>query len=186
MIYIAFNKPYRVLSQFKPMEGKSDLREFVQLKEKPTAIGRLDFDSEGLLLMTDDLSFRHRVTSPSSEIEKEYLVQVEGIPEESDLDKLRKGITTSGEIYLPAKAKIISEPEFLWERNPPIRFRKEKPTSWISVIIIQGKNRQVRKMTAAIGFPTLRLIRLRVGNISLDGLKPSEFRYFQKKDFKNK
>ena len=116
------------------------------------------------------------MTDPEEKIEKEYFVQVEGIPKEVDLAKFTKGIQTQTEYYKPAKATLIAEPEFLWERNPPIRKRQSIPTSWLSIIIREGKNRQVRKMTSFIGFPTLRLIRVRIGNISLEKLKPGEFR----------
>jgi 23S rRNA pseudouridine2457 synthase len=116
------------------------------------------------------------MTDPEEKIEKEYLVQVEGIPKEEDLLQFKKGIRTQAEIYKPAKAKLLVEPDFLWERNPPIRKRLNIPTSWLSIIIREGKNRQVRKMTAAIGFPTLRLIPIRVGDIMLGVLKPGEFK----------
>lgn len=120
------------------------------------------------------------MTDPEEKIEKEYIVQVEGIPKTDDLQKFAKGIRTQTENYKPAKVSLISEPEFLWERNPPIRKRQSIPTSWLSIIIREGKNRQVRKMTAFIGFPTLRLIRVRIGKISLENLKPGEFRNISK------
>jgi 23S rRNA pseudouridine2457 synthase len=176
MIYLAFNKPFQVLSQFKPLDDKVTLAEYIKLPEKPRAVGRLDYDSEGLILLSDDNSYIQKMTDPKQKIEKEYLVQVEGIPSLNDLSKFEKGIQTQTEIYKPAKATLIKEPEFLWERNPPIRQRLSIPTSWISVIIREGKNRQVRKMTAFIGFPTLRLIRVRIGKIKLGELKPGEFR----------
>lgn len=176
MIYLAFNKPFQVLSQFKPLDDKKTLADYIRLPEKPKAVGRLDYDSEGLLLLSNDIRFIQKMTDPKKEIEKEYLVQVEGIPKENDLEKFKKGIRTETEFYKPAKAFLSSEPEFLWDRNPPIRERKNIPTSWLRVIIREGKNRQVRKMTAAIGFPTLRLIRFRIGNILLDDLNPGEWR----------
>lgn len=176
MIYLAFNKPFQVLSQFKPLDDKATLADYIHLPEKPKAVGRLDYDSEGLLLLSDDIRFIQKMTDPEEKIEKEYLVQVEGIPNAEDLLKFTKGIRTQTESYKPAKANLIQEPEFLWERNPPIRKRLAIPTSWLSIIIREGKNRQVRKMTAFIGFPTLRLIRLRIGNIQLEKLQPGEFR----------
>ena len=176
MIYLAFNKPFQVLSQFKPLDEKKTLSDYIQLPEKPRAVGRLDYDSEGLLLLSDDIRYIQKMTDPEEKIEKEYLVQVEGIPKEEDLLQFKKGIRTQTEIYKPAKAKLLVEPDFLWERNPPIRKRLNIPTSWLSIIIREGKNRQVRKMTAAIGFPTLRLIRIRVGDIMLGVLKPGEFK----------
>lgn len=176
MIYLAFNKPFQVLSQFKPLDDKKTLADYIRLPEKPKAVGRLDYDSEGLLLLSNDIRFIQKMTDPDKEIEKEYLVQVEKIPTEEDLAKFNKGIRTQSESYKPAIAILTDAPDFLWERNPPIRKREKIPTSWIRVIIREGKNRQVRKMTAAIGFPTLRLIRIRIGNISLGNLKPGEYR----------
>ncbi|MBK8394115.1 MAG: pseudouridine synthase [Leptospiraceae bacterium] len=180
MIYLAFNKPFQVLSQFKPLDDKVTLTEYIHIPEKPKAVGRLDYDSEGLLLLSDDIRFIQKMTDPEEKIEKEYIVQVEGIPKTDDLQKFAKGIRTQTENYKPAKVSLISEPEFLWERNPPIRKRQSIPTSWLSIIIREGKNRQVRKMTAFIGFPTLRLIRVRIGKISLENLKPGEFRNISK------
>ncbi len=180
MIYLAFNKPFQVLSQFKPLDNKATLAEYIRLPEKPKAIGRLDYDSEGLLLLSDDIRFIQKMTDPEEKIEKEYLIQVEGIPKEDDLLKFTKGIRTQTEFYKPAQASIVKEPEFLWERNSPIRKRLAIPTAWLSIIIREGKNRQVRKMTAFIGFPTLRLIRIRIGNILLGNLKPGEYRKFSK------
>ncbi len=175
-IYLAFNKPFQVLSQFKEEGEKTTLKEFIKLPEKPKAVGRLDFDSEGLLLLTNDNSFLTKYTDPKKEIEKEYYAQVEGELNLSKLKDLEKGIQTSSEYYRPAIVKSIEEPSWLWKRNPPIRVRKSIPTFWISLIISEGKNRQVRKMTAHIGYPTLRLIRVRIGKIKLENLKPGEFR----------
>ncbi len=176
MIYIAFNKPFNVLSQFKPLDGKTTLSEFLKFPERPSAVGRLDYDSEGLLLLTNDERFTFHYTNPKLKIEKEYYVQVEGIFEEEKIKLLRKGIQTQTESYAPAKVKHIEEPEWLWERTPPIRVRKSIPTFWLSLTISEGKNRQVRKMTAHIGYPTLRLIRVRVGKYKLENLLPSEYR----------
>lgn len=176
MIYLAFNKPFNVLSQFKPLDNKATLKDYIQLPEKPKAVGRLDYDSEGLILLSNDEDFIWEATNPKLGIQKEYYTQVEKIPTETDLDKFKEGIQTQTEYYKPCKYRIIEEPDFLWERIPPIRVRKSIPTSWISLIITEGKNRQVRKMTAFIGFPALRLIRVRIGSIKLDGLMPGEYK----------
>jgi 23S rRNA pseudouridine2457 synthase len=176
MKYIIFNKPFNILSQFKEVEGKENLKNFINLKEKPKAVGRLDFDSEGLLILTNDIEFSNYITHPANKIEKEYHVQVEGSPTEKDLQPIFLGIQTNSEFYKPAKAELITEPNYLWERTPPIRFRKNIPTSWLKLILREGKNRQVRKMTAFIKFPTLRLVRYRIGKITIDDLKPGEWR----------
>lgn len=176
-VYIAFNKPFYVMSQFKPIENKKTLLDYIQIPEMPKAVGRLDYDSEGLLLLSNNSKFLYKMTHPNNHVEKEYIVQVENIPKESDLIPLKKGLKTISESYLPCKIEIIPEPNFLWERNPPIRFRKNIPTSWLRIILKEGKNRQVRKMTAFIGFPTLRLIRLRIDNIPLGDLQPGQFKY---------
>lgn len=178
MIYIQFNKPYFVLSQFKEEENKLTLKNFIHHPSKPTAAGRLDYDSEGLLLLTDDKNFLRYVTDPGQKLEKEYHVQIEGTPKKSDLIPIFEGLNTQNISYQPAIAEMIPEPVYLWERNPPIRFRKNKPTSWLRIVIREGKNRQVRKMTAAIGFPTLRLIRYRIGRLVLQNLSPGEWREF--------
>ena len=185
-IYLAFNKPYQVLSQFKELDEKRTLKDFILHQNKPKAVGRLDYDSEGLLLLSDDDGFIGELTSPKSHIEKEYIVQVEGIPKETDLEKLRNGIRTNSEIYRPCVAEIIQEPDFLWKRNPPIRVRKTIPDSWLKIVIEEGKNRQVRKMTAFIGFPALRLIRVRIGNLKIGNLLPGEYKNLSKKDILRK
>ncbi|MCE9501804.1 MAG: pseudouridine synthase [Leptospira sp.] len=182
MIYIAFNKPFQVLSQFKELDGKANLKNFIALPEKPKAAGRLDYDSEGLLFLSDDDQFIYNITNPSREIEKEYLTQVEGTPAKSDLKKFESGIITQTENYAPGTAEIIPQPEFLWERTPSIRVRKNIPTTWLRIVISEGKNRQVRKMTAHIGFPTLRLIRVRIGKYTLGNLEPGKFRYISKRE----
>ncbi len=170
------------MSQFKELDGKVTLKEFISHSAKPKAVGRLDYDSEGLLLLSDDDRFIRELTSPKSHIEKEYFVQVEGSPQHEDIVKLTKGIKTLKEQYASCKAEIIEEPTWLWKRNPPIRYRKNIPTSWVKVILQEGKNRQVRKMTAFIGYPALRLIRVRIGNLSLGHLKPGESKLIEKKD----
>ena len=176
MKYIILNKPFNILSQFKEVEGKENLKKFINIREKPRAVGRLDFDSEGLLILTDDIEFSNFITHPENKIEKEYHVQVEGCLTENDLKPIFLGIQTNSEYYKPARAELIAEPPYLWERIPPIRFRKSIPTSWLKLILREGKNRQVRKMTAFIKFPTLRLVRYRIGKITIEDLKPGEWR----------
>lgn len=175
-IYLAFHKPFLVVSQFAPLEDKVTLSEYLHFPEKPKAVGRLDHDSEGLLLLSNDEDFIRKYTNPNSNKEKEYWVQVENIPNKTDLIKLEKGLKTTSESYLPCKAELIEEPSRLWSRTPPIRFRKNIPTAWVKLIIREGKNRQVRKMTAFIGFPTLRLIRYRIDKWTLDDLSPGEWK----------
>ncbi len=166
---VVFNKPYGVLSQFTP-EGKwRALNEYIAIKDVYVA-GRLDADSEGLLLLTDDGRLQARIADPKHKLEKTYWAQVEGIPDEAALDRLRAGIALSDFTARPAKVKLIEEPAGLWRRDPPIRYRAAIPTSWLEIRIAEGKNRQVRRMTAAIGYPTLRLIRAAIGKLSLQGL----------------
>ncbi len=163
--YIIFNKPFGVLSQFTSDIHRT-LNEF-NLPKEVYAVGRLDKDSEGLLLLSNDGPF---IKNFLDKHEREYLAQVEGIPKEEDLEQLRSGIMIKTGPTLPCKIELVSTPN-LWERNPPIRFRKNKPTSWIRLILKEGKNRQVRRMTAAIGYPTLRLVRTRVGILDIQNLK---------------
>jgi 23S rRNA pseudouridine2457 synthase len=182
MIYIALNKPFQVLSQFKEQDDKLTLKEFIKFKEKPKAVGRLDYDSEGLLLLSNDNSFIYQITSPKNKIEKEYYVQLEGEANLKKLKELENGIQTKTETYLPAKVNLIEEPSWLWERNPPIRVRNSIPTFWASICVREGKNRMIRKMTAFIGFPTLRLIRYRIGKLKLDSIPTGKYILIQKKD----
>lgn len=172
---ILFNKPYGVLSQFTSEDGHPGLKEFIPLAGVYAA-GRLDADSEGLLILTDDGRLQHRLTDPKHKLAKTYWVQVEGEPDEAALAQLRQGLDLGDFFTRPAQARLIEAPADLWPRNPPVRFRKSVPTSWLELTIAEGKNRQVRRMTAKVGFPTLRLIRARIGDYVLDGLAPGEWR----------
>lgn len=174
---VVFNKPYGVLSQFTP-EGKwRSLAEFITVKDVYVA-GRLDADSEGLLILTDDGKLQAKIAEPRHKLEKTYWAQVEGVPQESDLERLRAGIRLTDFTAQPARVQLIEEPAGLWQREPPIRYRAAIPTSWLEIRIAEGKNRQVRRMTAAIGYPTLRLIRAAVGRLDLAGLACGEWRLF--------
>ncbi|ANG63155.1 pseudouridine synthase [Marinobacterium aestuarii] len=171
---ILFNKPFQVLTQFTDDQGRKTLAKFIRQKDVYAA-GRLDYDSEGLLLLTDDGALQHQLSHPRHKMEKTYLAQVEGEVSEAALAALRKGVELKDGFTAPAKAERVEDPK-LWQRHPPIRQRAEIATSWIELRITEGKNRQVRRMTAAVGFPTLRLIRTAIGRWSLDGLKPGEYR----------
>jgi 23S rRNA pseudouridine2457 synthase len=169
---VLFNKPFGVLSQFTDTRSPSPrptLSAFIDVPGVYPA-GRLDRDSEGLLILTDDGKLQARISDPKHKLTKTYLVQVEGTPIEADLQALRNGVTLKDGPTRPAKVQLI-DPPTLWERDPPVRFRKSVPDTWLKVIISEGRNRQVRRMTAHIGFPTLRLVRWQVGDWTLDGLE---------------
>jgi 23S rRNA pseudouridine2457 synthase len=171
---ILFNKPFRVMSQFSPCDDKRTLADFINIPAVYPA-GRLDYDSEGLLLLTDDGLLQHRIAHPAHKQPKRYWVQVEGVASDEQIDQLRRGVALSDGPTLPARVRRIDEPA-LWERDPPIRVRQSVPTCWLEIIISEGRNRQVRRMTAAVGLPTLRLVRTAIGDWSLDDLKPGEWR----------
>lgn len=176
MTLILFNKPYGVLSQFTDEgSGKPTLKDYIALPGVYPA-GRLDFDSEGLLVLTDDGREQARISDPRHKLEKTYWAQVEGIPDAQALNALRRGVDLKDGRTRPARVRPIAEPEGLWPRDPPIRYRKSVPDSWIELTITEGRNRQVRRMTAAVGHPTLRLIRARIGEWTLDGLAPGTWR----------
>jgi 23S rRNA pseudouridine2457 synthase len=175
---IALNKPYGVLCQFtdRSEPPRRTLAGFIRVADVYPA-GRLDFDSEGLVLLTDDGALARRLTDPRHATAKTYLVQVEGLPSEHPLRQLRKGVLLNDGPTLPAQAQLLAQaPDWLWPRDPPVRFRKSVPDAWIELTIREGRNRQVRRMTAAVGLPTLRLIRTRIGDVALDGLAPGESR----------
>lgn len=172
---LLFNKPYGVICQFSRDGLHPTLADYIVLPDFYPA-GRLDTDSEGLLVMTDDGKLQHRITDPRHKLPKTYWVQVEGLASETVLAQLRAGIKLSDYTTQPAQACAMDEPQGLWPRDPPIRFRQSIPTSWIKLTICEGKNRQVRRMTAAVGLPTLRLIRYQVGDWTLDGIESGQWR----------
>jgi 23S rRNA pseudouridine2457 synthase len=174
---ILFNKPYLVLCQFTDPEGRPTLADYVPIQDIYAA-GRLDYDSEGLVLLTDSGALQERISDPRHKLPKIYWAQVEGIPDDKALSRLAGGVKLKDGPTLPARARIIDEPA-LWERTPPVRFRKEIPTTWLEIILTEGRKRQVRHMTAAVGHPTLRLVRVAVGEWQVGKLKPGEWKEVQ-------
>ena len=171
---ILFNKPFDVLTQFTDRAGRNTLSSYVPVRDVYPA-GRLDRDSEGLVLLTDDGELQHRLTDPHHKLPKAYWVQVDGTPDDDALECLRTGIMLDGKCTRPAKVRRISAPS-LWPRDPPIRARKNIPTSWLEITLTEGRNRQLRRMTAAVGHPTLRLVRHAIGDYRLNGLMPGEWK----------
>ncbi|WP_337053207.1 pseudouridine synthase [Pseudoxanthomonas sp. USHLN014] len=177
---IAFNKPFNVLCQFTDRSAtpRPTLAGF-GLPKDVYAAGRLDYDSEGLLLLTDDGALAHRLTDPRHKQDKTYWVQVEGTPQPAQLQALREGVVLNDGPTLPARAARLDPPPALWPRDPPVRVRKTVPDAWLALTLREGRNRQVRRMTAAVGLPTLRLVRVAMGGIALDGLQPGQWRVVQ-------
>ena len=175
MRLILLNKPFQVLPQFTSPDARRCLRDFIPLHGVYPA-GRLDYDSEGLLLLTDFGPWQARISQPCSPFPKVYLAQVEGVADDASLRRLGDGVMLNDGPTLPARARSVPEPDWLWIRDPPIRVRKAIPTSWIELELREGRNRQVRRMTAAVGHPTLRLVRLSVGPWSVQGLAPGQWR----------
>jgi len=186
MLYFLIYKPYLVLSQFSAMDGKQTLADYFDVPKDVYPVGRLDYDSEGLLILTNDKQLNNRLLNPLFAHEREYLVQVDGAITNEAVEQLQKGVSINidGKQYRtkPCKASLFSELPIVPERNPPIRFRKEIPAPWIKLILKEGKNRQVRKMTAAVGFPTLRLIRHRIEKLTIDHLQPGEMVEMEQKE----
>ncbi|MET4073706.1 pseudouridine synthase [Hymenobacter sp. UYCo722] len=175
MRYLLLNKPYEVLTQFTDEHGRATLKDFVPVPDV-YPVGRLDFDSEGLLLLTDDKELQHRLSDPKFKVPKTYWAQVEGLVSEAALQQLRRGVQIKEGLTAPGEAGELPEPAHLWPRNPPIRYRASIPTSWLEIRVSQGMNRQVRKMCAAVGLPCLRLVRAAIGPLGLGALQPGQWR----------
>jgi 23S rRNA pseudouridine2457 synthase len=174
-VLVAFNKPYGVVCKFSPEPNRPTLADFVPLRNVYPA-GRLDTDSEGLLLLTDDGRLQARIADPRHKLAKRYLAQVEGTPSAGALELLAEGLDLGDFVTQPARVRVIDEPAELWPRDPPIRHRAKIPTAWLEITLHEGKNRQVRRMTARVGLPTLRLVRAAIGAVELDGLAPGDWR----------
>jgi 23S rRNA pseudouridine2457 synthase len=174
-VLIAFNKPFGVACKFSPEPQRATLADYIDIKNIYPA-GRLDTDSEGLLLLTDDGVLQARIAEPKHKLEKVYWAQVEGYPSLASLEELRNGVSLGDFTTQPAKASLIDKPSGMWPRNPPIRYRAKIPTAWIELTIREGKNRQVRRMTAKVGFPTLRLVRAAIGEVRVASLDPGTWR----------
>ena len=172
---ILFNKPYDVLCQFTDASGRRTLADYLPVKDVYAA-GRLDRDSEGLVVLTDDGRLQHRIADPGHKLAKTYWVQVEGVPDDAALERLQRGVELNDGMTRPAKARRIDEPAGLWPRDPPVRFRKTVPDCWLEMTLTEGRNRQVRRMTAGVGHPTLRLIRYAIGDWTLEALPPCKWR----------
>lgn len=177
---VLFNKPYGVLTQFRSPEGQPTLADYLQMPGVYPA-GRLDKDSEGLLVLTDDGRLQHRIAHPRHKAEKVYWVQVEGHPDEAALQQLANGVRLKDGLTRPARVRLMAEPD-VWPRQPPIRYRAHIPTHWLELTLREGKNRQVRRMTAAVGHPTLRLIRYAIGDWTLENIAPGEWKVIQVAD----
>lgn len=173
--YLVLNKPFQVLTRFTDNAGRATLADFVNILDV-YPVGRLDYDSEGLLVLTDDGALAHRLTDPRFEHPKTYLAQVERVPTEKALEALRQGIMLSDGPCRPAEVELLENEPVLWERDPPIRFRLTVPTAWLKITVSEGRNRQVRRMTAAIGHPCLRLVRWQTGRLTIEGLAPGQWR----------
>lgn len=171
---ILLNKPYGVICQFSPSGDHRTLKDFVDLPGIYPA-GRLDTDSEGLVVLTGDGALQHRISDPQHKLPKTYFAQVEGAPDDAALEPLRRGMVLGDFRARPAEAALVDEPEWLWPRTPPIRSRQAIPTAWLRLVLREGRNRQVRRMTAAAGFPTLRLIRFSIGPWTISGIEPGQW-----------
>ncbi len=172
---VLFNKPYGVLSQFSGDGSRPTLKDYIPIPGVYAA-GRLDADSEGLMLLTDDGRLQHRISHPRHKWPKTYLVQVERIPDVAALAQLATGVDLGDFVTQPCQLRLVDEPAWLWPRQPPIRYRKNVPTAWLEMTLREGKNRQVRRMTAAVGHPTLRLVRIAIGPYRVEGLEPGQYR----------
>jgi 23S rRNA pseudouridine2457 synthase len=172
---VLFNKPFGVLSQFSPSAGRRTLRDFLSTPGIYPA-GRLDADSEGLLVLTSDGRLQHRIADPRHKVPKIYWAEVEGVPDDAAIARLSRGVKLGDRTTQPAQVRLSAAPSWLWARVPPVRFRRHIPTSWLQIVLREGRNRQVRRMTAAVGYPALRLIRYAVGEWTIAGLAPGEWR----------